>query len=71
MSVDYETYAQGEALLGWTNAAVSVEANDEFDGNALLLDIGQRIHQSIAADGSEIAHLKLTLTPERREMTSR
>lgn len=63
MSVDYETYAEGEALLGWTNAAVAIESDEEFDGNALLLDIGHRLHQSIAADGSEIAHLKLTLTP--------
>jgi G3E family GTPase len=63
MSVDYETYAEGEALLGWTNAAISVEADGEVDGNALLLDIGQRLHQRIAADGAEIAHLKLTLTP--------
>jgi len=63
MSVDYETYAEGEALLGWTNAAAAVDADDEFDGNALLLDIGQRLHQLIAADGCEIAHLKLALSP--------
>ncbi|HLZ08628.1 MAG TPA: GTP-binding protein, partial [Chloroflexota bacterium] len=34
MDVDYEVYAQGEALLGWLNATVSITADEPFDGNA-------------------------------------
>jgi G3E family GTPase len=63
MPVDYETYAEGEALLGWTNAAVNIESDSEFDGNAFVLELATRLQRAIAADGSEIAHLKLTLSP--------
>ena len=38
MEIDYQRYGDGEALLGWLNATVSIEHPDgqEFDGNALL-----------------------------------
>jgi len=36
MLVDYEVYAEGEALLGWLNATVSLAAADEFDANDFL-----------------------------------
>ena len=40
IEVDYETYAQGEALLGWLNCTVHLNAaNSPFDGNALLIDL--------------------------------
>ncbi len=60
--VDYETYAEGEALLGWLNATVRVTAGAPFDGNALLRELAGRIAATVGAD--EIAHLKMTLTAE-------
>ena len=33
MDVDYDTYAEGEALLGWVNATLNVQQDEEFDGN--------------------------------------
>ena len=60
--VDYETYAEGEALLGWLNATVRVTAGTPFDGNALLRELAGRIAGTIGA--GEIAHLKMTLTAE-------
>ena len=61
--VDYEAYAQGEALLGWLNATVRVSCCDTpFDGNALLR--GLAAHIADAVGNGEIAHLKMTLTAE-------
>lgn len=59
--VDYEVYAEGEALLGWLNATVRIDADAPFDGNALLQRIAAELRARI--DG-EIAHLKMTLSPD-------
>jgi Ni2+-binding GTPase involved in maturation of urease and hydrogenase len=62
--VDYEVYAEGEALLGWLNAAARLQASDPFDGNALLREIADDIQARLAKGGGEIAHLKMTLSPD-------
>jgi hypothetical protein len=61
--VDYEVYADGEALLGWLNAAASLEAAAPFDGNAMLQRLADDIQVRLAGSGAEIAHLKMTLSP--------
>jgi hypothetical protein len=62
--VDYEVYAGGEALLGWLNAAARLEAAGAFDGNALLQRLAEDIQARLAKSAAEIAHLKMTLSPE-------
>lgn len=62
--VDYEIYAEGEALLGWLNAAANLDAREPFDGNALLRRLADDIQVRLAKGGAEIAHLKMTLAPE-------
>jgi G3E family GTPase len=64
MAVDYETYAEGEALLGWLNATVDVSSASAIDGNALLRQLAKGIQESMRANGFEIAHLKMTLDPD-------
>lgn len=59
--VDYQIYAEGEALLGWLNATIAIQALGEIDGNELLLGVAQRTRA--AMPGVEIAHLKMTLMP--------
>ena len=61
LQLDYETYAEGEALLGWLNCTAQLESDGPFDGNKLLLDLASGIRDRVAAQGSEIAHLKMTL----------
>ena len=63
MDVDYVTYAEGEALLGWLNCALSVSSASEFDGNALLVELGRAIQDRLRDGGYEVAHLKMTLAP--------
>jgi Ni2+-binding GTPase involved in maturation of urease and hydrogenase len=64
MEVDYDVYADGEALLGWLNATCRVSAAQPFDGNALLRRIADRIHRDLSDRGTEIAHFKMTLAPD-------
>jgi Ni2+-binding GTPase involved in maturation of urease and hydrogenase len=64
MDVDYLVYAEGEALLGWLNCMVHLESKSAVDGNMVLLDIAERVQASLKAMDLEIAHLKLTLTPD-------
>jgi G3E family GTPase len=62
MNVDYDLYADGEALLGWLNARVAIEAEAQFDGNAFLEELTRRLQTQLGARKIEIAHLKTILT---------
>ena len=63
LEIDYDLYAEGEALLGWLNCTATVRGED-VDGDALLLELARAIRQSLVTAGAEIAHLKMTLTPD-------
>ena len=62
MEVDYELYAEGEALLGWLNATVQLTGDAGFDADAVLTTLACDIQGRL--DGAEIAHLKMTLSPD-------
>jgi G3E family GTPase len=64
-AIDYDLYAEGEALLGWLNATVKVSAQ-ELDGNELLVSLAERLQQRLTSNRIEIAHLKMTLASEDR-----
>jgi Ni2+-binding GTPase involved in maturation of urease and hydrogenase len=61
LDLDYDLYAEGEALLGWLNATARMTGSAPFDGNQTLLRLGREIRDRVAAEGAEIAHLKMTL----------
>jgi len=65
MELDYQEYAEGEALLGWLNATVQINASDEFDGNQWVESLAQRIWEVLNWHSIEIAHLKMTLSPKQ------
>jgi len=65
MDVDYDTYADGEAMLGWVNISAELTGS-LFDGNRFLAELVQTMGSALqqAAGGPvEIAHLKSTLVP--------
>ena len=62
LDIDYDTYADGEALLGWLNCTATLDG-PAVEGDELLQAIARRVHTDLATSGLEIAHLKLTLVP--------
>jgi Ni2+-binding GTPase involved in maturation of urease and hydrogenase len=66
IEIDYDLYAEGEALLGWLNATLRLSAptgGGPVDGNAALRGLAERIQARLAESGAEVAHLKMTLSP--------
>jgi G3E family GTPase len=63
-AVDYDIYAEGEALLGWFNATFRVSAAAPLNGNQLLLNLAREVMERLQADQPEIAHFKTVLTPD-------
>ena len=61
MAVDYDLYAEGEALLGWLNATVAIQG-PSFDANALLKALAEDLRSRLGE--AEIAHLKMTFNPD-------
>ncbi len=66
--VDYDVYAEGEALLGWFNGTWDFESSEAIDGNTFLQQLGQRVRDACHEFGGEIGHLKMILAPS--EMAS-
>jgi G3E family GTPase len=64
MAVDYDLYADGEALLGWLNATSRLSADTPFDGNQFLRRLADNVQKHLADRGTEIAHFKMTLSPD-------
>ena len=58
LDIDYDTYAEGEAELGWLNSTIRVTAPEPFDLDALLLEVISRLRESLGELGVEVAHLK-------------
>jgi G3E family GTPase len=63
LDIDYDTYAEGEAELGWLNASVRLTSPKPFDLDALLLAIVRSLQQTFAGQG-EVAHLKVIGTDD-------
>ncbi len=61
VEVDYDTYAAGEAALGWLNASVALHACGILDWWAFAKDLLEDIRGRSAALGTEIAHVKLII----------
>jgi G3E family GTPase len=59
LNIDYDTYAEGEAELGWLNSSVQVRGTQPFSVDELLLDIIRRLQEAISPGGGEVAHLKV------------
>jgi G3E family GTPase len=64
--VDYDTYAEGEAELGWLNLTVMLDAKTPFDPDRLVHDLLERLRAEIATRAAEIAHLKVMIESDAR-----
>ncbi len=64
MEVDYDLYADGEALMGWLNCTVRLSASQLFDADSLLQQLAGEIQKRLQAQQAEIAHLKMTFSAD-------
>lgn len=58
LDIDYDTYAEGEAELGWLNSSVRMTSSAQFSLDQLLLDIVERLKAALQEISVEAAHLK-------------
>jgi len=59
MEMDYKTYAEGEAELGWLNCQTRAQSKAKFDLDDLVLKLVQGIGAELKDAGLEVAHLKV------------
>ncbi len=59
--VDYDVYADGEAALGWLNAAYRLHGDRGSDWSSFCLGVMTGMQREFQARLAEIAHLKLHL----------
>jgi G3E family GTPase len=64
MEVDYDVYADGEALLGWLNATVQLAGSEAFDAEQVLATLARAIQDRLRGQKAEVAHLKMTYSPD-------
>jgi len=58
LDIDYDTYAAGEAELGWLNSSVHLHADTPFDLDRFLVETIGRLREVLRQQGAEVAHLK-------------
>jgi hypothetical protein len=66
LDIDYDQYADGEALLGWVNGTARI-VGPPFDGNDWLTGLATRLQRQLRGRAIEIAHLKMTLAPAEHD----
>jgi CobW/HypB/UreG, nucleotide-binding domain len=64
LDIDYDTYAEGEAELGWLNASVSLAATEPFALDAVLSAVMDGLRVAVRNGGGEVAHLKVIGTDD-------
>jgi G3E family GTPase len=62
MEVDYDIYAEGEAMLGWLNATIEFTLRQPINADLLLRSVARHLQAELK--GVEVAHLKIALRPD-------
>jgi len=66
--VDYDRYAEGEAVLGWLNAVVLLEsAAGKTNWRNYARSLLERLHAAFAEHNAEIGHVKLVIESDGEE----
>jgi len=60
--IDYDTYAAGEAKLGWVNLTAGLEGR--LDVSSFRTALMQRLQRAFRATNIEIAHLKFSISAD-------
>lgn len=62
VEVDYDRYAEGEAVLGWLNATIGLTARGQADWAAFAAELMDQMQSACRELGAEIGHVKLLLS---------
>lgn len=69
--VDYDRYAEGEAVLGWLNAVINLKSvKGETEWTQYARDLLTRLHASFQQRSAEIGHVKLAIDSDGGECTA-
>ena len=68
--VDYDTYAEGEAVLGWLNATASLFPKEAIDWGAWGLGFLEGLQRSFSVKSAEIAHMKMLMISANNQSLS-
>lgn len=60
--IDYDTYAKGEAVLGWLNATMRLIGTPAFNARRFAEVLMENLQAEINSRNAEVAHLKFLLT---------
>ena len=66
--IDYDRYASAEAVLGWLNAAVKLQADKPFDAGQFMTSLATGLRDRFKAEKGEIGHLKFVFTSAGKSM---
>jgi G3E family GTPase len=59
LDIDYDTYAEAEAELGWLNSTVQVRSRTALALDDLLVAVVTQLQKQLARRGAEVAHVKV------------
>jgi G3E family GTPase len=68
--VDYDTYAEGEAVLGWLNATASLSPKEAIDWGAWGLRFLEGLQRTFSSKSAEIAHMKMLMVSASNQSLS-
>ena len=62
LEIDYDRYADGEAVLGWLNASVKLSSNEPKAWREFAFELLRTFKGEFKTQNAEIAHLKLFIS---------
>jgi hypothetical protein len=68
--VDYDAYAEGEAVLGWLNATASLSPGEPIDWGPWSLRLSEVLQRSFLSASAEIAHMKILMVSASNQSLS-
>lgn len=66
--IDYDRYARAEAVLGWLNAAIMLNARGSFEATEFSRKLALRLQEAFKEKNAGIGHLKFLITSGGKTM---
>jgi G3E family GTPase len=70
LEMDYDTYAEGEAVLGWLNAKFEITAGNNTDWKKLCRNYLANLQKKFKDNSTEIGHIKLFLDTDKGTLSA-